>query len=247
MADSKRICSVDGCDKVSQTRGLCGAHYHRLKRYGDPEGKPLVTEKVIPPCLVDGCDKLAEKRGYCTSHYERNRRHGSPTGGGIGHGDALRFLRDNVNFYGDNCLTWPFATNPKGYGIVGDGAPSRIASRSMCIMAKGSPPTKRHQAAHECGKGHEACVNPRHLYWALPLVNQRDRIKHGTSMRGEKHPLAKLSECDVLKIRSASGTYREIGDKFGISREAVGRIKSRKNWGWLDDKIQPVIASRVGR
>jgi len=231
MANSKRICSVDGCGKASQTRGLCGSHYHRLKRYGDPEGKPPI--KVPLSCLVDGCDSVSRKCGYCIRHYERNFRHGSPNGGGIGHGDALRFLREHVSFTGAECLTWPYAKNSKGYGIVGGGAPSRIASRAMCIMVHGKPQTKKHQAAHTCGKGHEACVNPAHLYWAMPSVNQMDRVKHGTDNRGEKHPLVKLSRDEVRQIRSACGTHREISKQFGTSRENVGSIKRGKTWEWL--------------
>ncbi len=31
-----KICSVDGCDKPVQSRGLCSPHYRRLLRHGDP-------------------------------------------------------------------------------------------------------------------------------------------------------------------------------------------------------------------
>lgn len=33
-----RFCTVDGCDKAHQAKGLCGAHYMRLFRHGDPLG-----------------------------------------------------------------------------------------------------------------------------------------------------------------------------------------------------------------
>lgn len=36
MAKPKRICSVDGCDKPVRSSGLCGSHYFRQYRYGDP-------------------------------------------------------------------------------------------------------------------------------------------------------------------------------------------------------------------
>lgn len=31
-----RICSVDGCDKEHDAKGLCNTHYARMKRTGDP-------------------------------------------------------------------------------------------------------------------------------------------------------------------------------------------------------------------
>ena len=33
-------CSVEGCSKSVQGRGLCAMHYRRLRLYGDPEGRP---------------------------------------------------------------------------------------------------------------------------------------------------------------------------------------------------------------
>lgn len=32
------ICQIDGCEKPTKARGLCGAHYHRMRRHGDPHG-----------------------------------------------------------------------------------------------------------------------------------------------------------------------------------------------------------------
>ena len=32
------MCIVEGCESRAKARGLCGKHYHRLQRYGDPKG-----------------------------------------------------------------------------------------------------------------------------------------------------------------------------------------------------------------
>ncbi len=39
---TKRICSVEGCDKPHSAKGYCGKHYRKWLRYGDPlEGKDV--------------------------------------------------------------------------------------------------------------------------------------------------------------------------------------------------------------
>lgn len=81
-------CPVEGCERPILAKGLCGAHYARWKRHGDPEaGGPIrVTqrkprEKNVRICAVDGCGKLVKARGWCQSHYQRWRQHGDPEGG----------------------------------------------------------------------------------------------------------------------------------------------------------------------
>ena len=34
---TKKLCSIDGCDKKHYARGWCRVHYERWKRNGDPE------------------------------------------------------------------------------------------------------------------------------------------------------------------------------------------------------------------
>jgi len=61
---TQRICSVEGCGKSHSARGLCGAHYRKWKRYGDPlaggtrtaNGKPFdFIEKTVLPYDGDEC------------------------------------------------------------------------------------------------------------------------------------------------------------------------------------------------
>ena len=41
------------CDRPVRARGLCGAHYENLKRYGQPVGNPL-KGKPQPPLNFPG-------------------------------------------------------------------------------------------------------------------------------------------------------------------------------------------------
>lgn len=41
---NRQTCAVNGCERKAQSANLCGPHAHRLRRYGDPEYRPPVTD-----------------------------------------------------------------------------------------------------------------------------------------------------------------------------------------------------------
>jgi hypothetical protein len=110
-----------------------------------------------------------------------------------------------------------------------------MAHRVIFEMLHGSPPTSDHVAAHSCFNGAKGCVNPRHIRWATASENEQDKVASGTSNRGERHGMSKLSEDDVRAIRDLEGAMpqTEIARTFGISKWTVGEIIRRERWGWL--------------
>ncbi len=73
------VCSVAGCGKPSKKKGLCGAHYERLRVHGDVTVNKRVGQRVPSvPCSVEGCRRKAtsSKSGLCNVHYLRKYRHG---------------------------------------------------------------------------------------------------------------------------------------------------------------------------
>lgn len=67
--------------------------------------------------------------------------------------------------------------------------------------------------------------------------NQRDRVRHNTHMRGERHVNHKLTEKNVIRIKhllkAKAGSSVKIGDLFGVSGSTIEAIKKEENWGWL--------------
>lgn len=69
--------------------------------------------------------------------------------------------------------------------------------------------------------------------WDTRSGNHDDKRRHGTMCQGETHGRRKLSARDVIAIRAAAGTCREIGLQFGVGPMQIHRIKSGKNWSSL--------------
>jgi hypothetical protein len=238
MAATFKACSVDGCNGTVRARGYCGAHYHRMDRYGDPLKGAAYRARHGIACSVEGCRKPHEAHGYCVDHYRRWRKHGDPLGGGTVRGAATKFLRDIVLAYdGDDCLIWPFSQHD-GYGKVGKNGQMKRVHRMVCVEVNGPPPTPDHDAAHSCGRGRQGCVTKGHLSWKTRAENEADKLLHDTHIRGERNGMAKLSQAEAETILAMKGkrTQQEIADMFGIDQSHVSNIHRRKVWAWLDGK-----------
>lgn len=233
-----RICSIDGCGKPAKQLGWCWGHYARNRRYGDPLKCTRGTPQPIAEgstCTIEGCHKPQRSFGLCVAHYTRQRRHGSPSGGGPEYAQAQQFLRDHAGHVGDECLFWPFARGSKGDGVVYFRGKQTSTNYAMCCLAHGEPPSSKHEAAHSCGRGHDACVNPNHLRWATRKENHADKLLHGTHNRGEQGPSAKLTIAQVREIRKLRGVVKQrvLAEKFNVTVGAIHSIQIRKNWAWL--------------
>lgn len=77
------------------------------------------------------------------------------------------------------------------------------------------------------------------LEYATQLENVRHSIRLGLRPpppRGEDAGGAVLSEKDVLDIRSARASQRQIASSFGINQSTVCRIRRRQTWAHLEEE-----------
>ena len=145
----------------------------------------------------------------------------------------MEWLRQHADYKRDDCLKWPMALDDKGYGMVSLGDVMWRAHRMMCTLAHGPAPSKKHEAAHSCGRGHQGCVNPRHLSWKTRAENQQDRVKHGThgsGSRGGPHLKLKPEEVEAIRVAGSTMFKKDIARQFNVTPSTVIKILNGERW-----------------
>jgi hypothetical protein len=121
----------------------------------------------IPECNNDASTASGGRAELCCAHYKKKLKYGDPCHVHIKRSEIIDWIAKHTRFAGDECLIWPFARSLQGYGYVRFDGETRLAHRVICQLAHGEPPDDASQVAHSCGKGHDGCVNQRHLRWEI--------------------------------------------------------------------------------
>jgi len=74
---------------------------------------------------------------------------------------------------------------------------------------------------------------PANLAWGTAAENYANRDAHGTTAKGTTHGCAKLTEEQVVAIRSSTAPQRALAKQYGVSQAQVSDIKLRKVWKHL--------------
>lgn len=95
-----------------------------------------------------------------------------------------------------------------------------------------------------CPPGLETChddgdsLNCRlsNLVYGTHSRNMQDRVRHGTSSRGEANGNVALTAASVLEIREALSrgvTGETLSEKYRVGRGTISRIKLRQTWWYI--------------
>lgn len=135
--------------------------------------------------------------------------------------------------YDRGCWLWTGCLGNGRYGTInrfGGAYPIR-AHRASWILHRGPIPADL-EVCHLCDI--PSCVRPDHLWIGTHPENMADCKAKGRarSVHGERHKLAKLTDSDVMAIKTLQGRVSgaEIGRRFGVSKSTACRILSGRLW-----------------
>lgn len=155
-----------------------------------------------------------------------------------------RFLEKVVPVTESGCWLWAGAAQRTGYGNFWNGKRYECSHRASYRMFVGDIPDGL-WVLHKCDV--PCCVNPWHLFLGTPKDNSMDMASKGRNrngcktVRGIKHPFAKLTDEQVIAIKQSTFTNKQTALKFGINESTVERIKSGRAWAHID------VESKKGR
>ena len=158
-----------------------------------------------------------------------------------------------------SCWIWRGSRGANGYGLISThGRNSQMgAHRFAWTLFHGHVPARMF-VCHICDT--PACVRPDHLFLGTPADNSRDMVNKGRvargprtdttnwrrganhhwnthpedRLRGSKNGCAKLTEANVVTIRSEYGvggiSQQQLADRFGVSQVAISLVVRREKW-----------------
>lgn len=183
-------------------------------------------------CSIGGCDKVAHARGWCGQHYSRWLKHGNPETILTGRGQAPDWFAKTLAMSTSECIEWPFGASGRYGRVRWNGVDRQVTQVILELSGIPQPDPQSGFVLHSCDN--PPCCNPRHLRWGTVAENSADMIRHGRSMKGERHPNAKLTESDVLEIRSRNysipGSHAATAAEFGLHPVYLSRLLAGRWW-----------------
>lgn len=185
-----------------------------------------MAARIIATCPRCGQEFTTRARKPSV-HCSRFCQWGSPD-------DRFEMYVDRTPGHGPNgdCWLWTGTINGSGYGQFSiDNKPVSIHNFSY-KKHKGHIP-KGMFVCHLCD--FKVCCNPDHLWLGTPRDNSEDRDNkgRGKACRGQMNGNAKLTDADVLRIRSDPRTGNALAKEYGMAKSQISLIRSGKTWKHL--------------
>lgn len=111
----------------------------------------------------------------------------------------------------------------------------KVRVHLLVLVAFAGPRPPGQQARH--GPGGQQDNRLVNLCWGTAKENQADRLRDGTSSRGEQHGIAKLTEAIVRECRSryaAGESHYALAREFGVESPTMHRAIHGLSWAHVD-------------
>jgi len=144
-----------------------------------------------------------------------------------------RFERNFTKGKDNECWIWNGPKNAQGYGMIWDKRASHKAHRISYKLYREEIPIGFY-VMHICDI--PSCVNPFHLFIGTHADNMHDMYVKGRrnhslcGVKGENHYRAKLTEKEIIEIRTNALTSKEIQRLFNIKQNHVSKIRLGIIW-----------------
>jgi hypothetical protein len=145
-----------------------------------------------------------------------------------------RFERLYIPEPNSGCWLWLGSLAGEGRATIRLDKKMINGSRASWLLFKNHIPLPKNiHILHTCDM--PSCVNPDHLWLGSHADNMRDCEKKGRRFHlfGEGHSLAKLTEADVLEIRTGALSSEGYAQKFGVHLRTIFKAKSGETWKHL--------------
>lgn len=130
------------------------------------------------------------------------------------------------------CRLWTGAKDADGYGHTSVKAKRYLAHRAAYEAVHGPIPEGM-CVLHRCDT--PGCINEQHLFLGTKGSNNKDRAAKGRSAdsHGERHSNNKLTNKDVIAIRSDTRPHRCIAADYGVTQTTISNVLSRRTWNHI--------------
>jgi hypothetical protein len=147
--------------------------------------------------------------------------------------DLTRFLT-YVDKRPASCWLWIGGKDIKGYGIFWYKGKTQFAHRvSLLLHDKVKEFNSAKHVLHSCRN--TGCVNPEHLREGTREENSADKVKDGTSLRGERCHFSKLNWQKVAEIRKSNESTEKLATLYSVSKSTIRSIINNKSWILQED------------
>lgn len=137
-------------------------------------------------------------------------------------------------------LAWGF--NPEGYphiALCRPGEQKTTKIHKLVTEAFLGPCPEDLQVRHMDGDPSNACLD--NLVYGTASENERDKVRHGTSNRGERSGLSKFTKKEVIEIRRkyATGLYfqKDLAEEYGTSQAYISELVNGRKWAHLPQEL----------
>lgn len=112
-----------------------------------------------------------------------------------------------------------------GYLVTTLGRKAKVGIHQLVLLAFVGPAPTGTECRHLDGNP----VNNQleNLAWGTPAENNADQVQHGTRVKGERHPQAKVSDIDraAIKQRYAAGEKQKaLANEFGLTQSTISYL-----------------------